>query len=199
MKCKYAPYVGARPNSLPLTREVDRLSFEVQQLKNKKRQYTNQSVKCSYHTTNTQEVCILSYTHFTLEERKYLQQLLSEGLSLRKIAAILERSPSTISREIKRNRAKFKPHRKTDNPYWYNHWRAQNLYIRRRREQQRRALCPGTESGITLLPVCRTFGLRKKSAVAGTGITRIRNSCISPRYTDTFPTTLFRISKERPI
>ena len=87
----------------------------------------------------------MSYTHFTLEERKYLQQLLSEGLSLRKIAAILERSPSTISREIKRNRAKFKPHRKTDNPYWYNHWRAQNLYIRRRREQQRRALCPGTE------------------------------------------------------
>ena len=26
---------------------------------------------------------ILSYTHFTLEERKYLQQLLSEGLSFR--------------------------------------------------------------------------------------------------------------------
>jgi len=86
----------------------------------------------------------LSYTHFTLKERKYLQQLLSEGLSMRKIAAILERSPSTISREIQRNRAKHKPHRKTENPYWYNHWRAQNLYVRRRREQQRRALRPGT-------------------------------------------------------
>ena len=86
----------------------------------------------------------MSYTHFTLKERKYLQQLLSEGLSMRKIAAILERSPSTISREIQRNRAKHKPHRKTDNPYWYNHWRAQNLYVRRRREQQRRALRPGT-------------------------------------------------------
>ena len=86
----------------------------------------------------------MSYTHFTLEERKYLQQLLSEGLSLRKIAAILERSPSTISREIKRNRAKHKPHRKTDNPYWYNHWRAQNLYVRRRREQHRQGLKPGT-------------------------------------------------------
>lgn len=85
----------------------------------------------------------MSYTHFTLKERKYLQQLLSEGLSMRKIAAILERSPSTISREIQRNRAKHKPHRKTDNPYWYNHWRAQNLYVRRRREQQRRALRPG--------------------------------------------------------
>ena len=87
----------------------------------------------------------MSYTHFTLNERKYLQQLLSEGLSMRKIAAILERSPSTISREIKRNRAKFRPRHKPDNRYWYNHWRAQNLYIRRRREQQRRALRPETK------------------------------------------------------
>ena len=91
------------------------------------------------------EVSILSYTHFTLEERKYLQQLLSEGLSFRKIAAILERSPSTISREVKRNRAKYRPHGKSDNKYWYNHWRANNLYIRRRREQNRAALEPDTE------------------------------------------------------
>ena len=86
----------------------------------------------------------MSYKHFTLEERKYLQQLLSEGYSFRKIAAILERSPSTISREVQRNKAKYKPHRKTDNKYWYNHWRANNLYIRRRREQNRQALKPDT-------------------------------------------------------
>ena len=69
---------------------------------------------------------------------------MAEGLSFRKIAAILERSPSTISREVKRNKAKYRPHRKSDNKYWYNHWRAQNLYIRRRREQNRRALKPNT-------------------------------------------------------
>ena len=86
----------------------------------------------------------MSYTHFTLEERKYLQQLLSEGYSFRKIATILERSASTISREVKRNKAKYKPHRKTDNKHWYNHWRANILYIRRRREQNRQALKPGT-------------------------------------------------------
>ncbi len=89
---------------------------------------------------------MLSYTHFTLEERKYLQQLLSEGYSMRKIAEILERSPSSISREIKRNRAKYHPHKKIDNPYWYNHWRAQNLYIRRRRDRQVRALKAGTKA-----------------------------------------------------
>ena len=84
----------------------------------------------------------MSYTHFTLDERKYLQKLLSEGLSFRKIASILERSPSTISREVRRNRAKYKPKRKPDNPYWYNHWRAQTLYILRRRQQHRRAFQP---------------------------------------------------------
>ena len=87
----------------------------------------------------------MSYTHFTLEERKYLQQLLSEGYSFRKIAAILERSPSTISREVARNKAKYKPHRKPDNKYWYNHWHAYKCYIRRRREQVRTALRPETK------------------------------------------------------
>lgn len=85
-----------------------------------------------------------SYTHFTLEERKYLEKLLSEGMSMRKIAAILERSPSTISREIKRNRARYKPHHKPTNKYWYNHWRANTMYICRRREQVREVLLPGT-------------------------------------------------------
>ena len=88
---------------------------------------------------------ILSYTHFTLDERKYLQKLLSEGLSIRKISEILERAPSSVSREIRRNRAKYKPHHKPDNKYWYNHWRANNLYILRRKNQDRAALKPGTE------------------------------------------------------
>lgn len=88
----------------------------------------------------------MSYTHFTLSERKYLQELLAQGLSFRKIAAILERSPSSVSREVARNRAQWKPHRPSDNPFWYNHWRAQNLYIRRRRESHPTALRPGTEA-----------------------------------------------------
>lgn len=86
----------------------------------------------------------MSYTHFTLEERKYLQQLLKEGLSFRKIAEHLDRSASSVSREVKRNRAKYKPHRKSDNPFWYHSWRAQNLYIRRRRNLDRAALKPGS-------------------------------------------------------
>lgn len=71
---------------------------------------------------------------------------MSEGLSFRKIAAILERSPSTISREVKRNAAKYKPHRKSDNKFYYNYWHAQNLYVVRRRLKKRRALKPGSEA-----------------------------------------------------
>ena len=86
-----------------------------------------------------------SYTHFTSKERECLQKLLAKDMSMRKIADVLERSPSSISREIKRNKAKYRPHKKPDNKYWYNYWRAQNLYVQRRRQNQHRALHADTE------------------------------------------------------
>ena len=86
----------------------------------------------------------MSYHHFTLEERKCIQDLLAEGRSMRYIAKILERSPSSISREIARNRAKYRPHHKLKNSYWYNFWRANILAITRRRNKRRVALIPGT-------------------------------------------------------
>ena len=53
---------------------------------------------------------------------------------------------TSVSREVKRNKATWEPHRKPDNPYWYNHWRAQTLSIQRRRDHRRTALRPGTEA-----------------------------------------------------
>ena len=46
------------------------------------------------------------YTHFTLEERVFLQDSLKQRLSIRRIAELLGRSPSSVSREIKRNKSK---------------------------------------------------------------------------------------------
>ena len=43
------------------------------------------------------------YTHITFEERCEIARLHREKTSIRKIAAALDRSPSSISREIKRN------------------------------------------------------------------------------------------------
>ncbi len=87
---------------------------------------------------------MMSYTHFTLEERKKLEELLSEEKGIREIARILGRSPSTISREIKQNCAKQKPHRTPKNSRWYNHWRAQTLAIQRRRKHTPRAIPKGS-------------------------------------------------------
>ena len=87
----------------------------------------------------------MSYKHFTLEERKYLQQLLSEGYSFRKIAIIIEKAPSTISREVRRNRSKQPKHGKSDNRYNYNHWRANVLYTCRRRKHSMKAITPDTQ------------------------------------------------------
>ena len=42
------------------------------------------------------------YKHLTIEEREKLYLLFNQGISIRKIAAALNRSPSTISRELER-------------------------------------------------------------------------------------------------
>ncbi|RKG33425.1 helix-turn-helix domain-containing protein [Acinetobacter guerrae] len=48
----------------------------------------------------------MNYIHLNLEERYQIYTLLREGFYKRHIAWRLNRSPSTISREIHRNRAK---------------------------------------------------------------------------------------------
>ena len=70
------------------------------------------------------------YTHLTLSEREYLELKLKEGKSLRWIAASLDRSPSTLSREVKRNWSK-KANR-------YHHWNANNCYKFRRKACHRK-------------------------------------------------------------
>ena len=45
----------------------------------------------------------MNYKHFSIEEREYIQQAFWEKKSLRNIAEHLHRSPSSISRELRRN------------------------------------------------------------------------------------------------
>ena len=45
----------------------------------------------------------MNYNHLTINERACVYQLKQLGMSIRKIAETLDRSPSTISRELKRN------------------------------------------------------------------------------------------------
>lgn len=50
-----------------------------------------------------------AYMHLTLYERRVIQESLDRGLSLKKIADALDRSPSTVSREVAANRTPRPP------------------------------------------------------------------------------------------
>lgn len=88
-----------------------------------------------------------SYQHFTMDERKALHAMIRAGQGVRQMADALGRSPSSVSREIRRNSSKK----------GYHYWRAQTLTICRRREQVRRALCPGTEEWAYILEKLKLF------------------------------------------
>lgn len=72
------------------------------------------------------------YQHLSVEERIELYRLHKEGLSLRAIAKHLGRSPSTLSRELKRNSIPTKIW-----PGGYEPARAHSLAERRRRWDNR--------------------------------------------------------------
>lgn len=90
------------------------------------------------------------YTHFTLFEREYLQESLKEGKSFRQIAKVLGRSPSSISREVKRNFSHKKKH--------YHPWRATILYITRRKNCRRKSkIIVGTKMYEYILACLQAF------------------------------------------
>ena len=64
------------------------------------------------------------YTHFSTEERELSRVLKAQGLSIRAIARMLNRSPSSVSREFRRNSY-------SDGTYAAHH--ADKLYQKRRR------------------------------------------------------------------
>lgn len=49
----------------------------------------------------------MHYQHFTIQEREYIQQALWEKKSIRSIALAINRSPSSVSRELNRNYPKI--------------------------------------------------------------------------------------------
>lgn len=74
------------------------------------------------------------YTHFTLTERIFLYDNKKNGLSIRRIAEMMGRSPSSVSRELKRNRCRN----------GYRPLKAESLAKARRRNRSVRALKAGS-------------------------------------------------------
>jgi IS30 family transposase len=53
----------------------------------------------------------MSYIHLTIAEREEVRVMLEEGKSQRYISKVLQRSPSTISRELNRNNISLQPYK----------------------------------------------------------------------------------------
>ena len=69
------------------------------------------------------------YNQLCLEERCVLSRLHEDGKAIRQISAIMGRSPSTISRELKRNsgnKVGYKP-AYADDTAWARRWRGSRL------------------------------------------------------------------------
>ena len=97
----------------------------------------------------------MGYSHIGSEERRRIARLLKEGRSARQIAASLDRSPSTASRKVNRNRltsCMCKPAQANE--------KAQAAY-QGRRIQRRDILVMGGSAGVTsLFWLLVEFGLR---------------------------------------
>lgn len=77
----------------------------------------------------------MNYCHLTIEERSCIFQFRKLGMSIREIGDALHRSPSTISRELKRNSYKSgEGYRIT----LYNPVNAQKKYEERRQSCHRK-------------------------------------------------------------
>ena len=68
----------------------------------------------------------MNYHHLTIEERSCIRKYYVEGLSYRKIAQLIGRSPSTVSREIRRNCTHM-----YDIPTYYPHTAHKKYLLRR--------------------------------------------------------------------
>ena len=79
----------------------------------------------------------MSYNHLTIEERSCIYQFLNLGMSIREIAQGLKRSPSKISREIKRNSSKIKASRGSYTKYFPI--KANDKYLDRRENCHRKS------------------------------------------------------------
>ena len=72
----------------------------------------------------------MPYQHLNLCDRKVINKMLGKGKSIRKIAKYIGCNPSTISREIKRNR----------DIYWYRPSTAHEKYKQRRKNSKHRII-----------------------------------------------------------
>lgn len=76
----------------------------------------------------------MKYNHLSLEERYMIFELLQQKYTKRQIAEILERSPSTITRELQRNKSRVRYSHATNPKFHYLPDSAQAIKTERRKK-----------------------------------------------------------------
>lgn len=108
------------------------------------------------------------YRHFTMDERESLLGYLKQGKKNCEIAKLLSRSPSTISREIRRN---------TRNRSQYSAIKAQKAYEHRRKRSVRKCKLAEQDFAKKFLNYWKMHGLLNKSAIGcSMNTTRFRSA-----------------------
>ena len=98
----------------------------------------------------------IRYEHITIEERCEISRLRSSGHSIRQVAATLDRSPSTISRELKRNVSQSQGYwpKYADQQAQERRWCGSRL---ERDEGLRRRVLARLQQGLVASAGCRTL------------------------------------------
>jgi len=114
----------------------------------------------------------MSYTHLNINERSCIYQFKEIGMSVRKIAEALDRSPSTISRELKRNSNSTGEYSTSSR---YNPAIAEEKYKKRRKQCHRSIAANSSEISYLeekLLPKITMKKLRLKGRFSRSAETR---------------------------
>ncbi|QEZ69310.1 IS30 family transposase [Paraclostridium bifermentans] len=109
----------------------------------------------------------MSHTHFNIEERESILKYLSQGISINKIATLLGRNKSSISRELKRNSVNgfYSPSR-AQNSYNYNKSRCGRKNILENNIKLKEAIVEGLKSDWSPEQITGRFKLDKKFSIS---------------------------------
>ncbi len=105
----------------------------------------------------------MSHTHFNIEERESILKYLSQGISINKIASLIGRNKSSISRELKRNSMHgfYSPSR-AQNRYKNNRTRCGRKNILENNLELREAIAVGLKEDWSPEQICGRFKLEDK-------------------------------------
>ena len=160
---------------------------------NKKRQYTNQGVKCSYYTTrDTGGLYIVLHTFYTERKKISTTTFVGRPQYAKKLRPFWNAAPlpSAVRSSATAQSINHTARRRTPTGITTGAPRTSMSAAVGNSSAGHFVLAP--RSGTTSLPAWKTSGHRRPSVAVGTRTTQTRNPCIFLRFTGILPRKSFR-------